>query len=346
MALDLSAGLSSQLDEVVVDPPDVPGFGENHAVWLFDESGEHHLNFHLETVPHHWSLRREHGYATLPDQRTLVVQGEGHGSTRHQVCSATTSFSVVEPFVRWTGQRRGTARSTSLEELRSHPHHDGERAPLDFDFEATMALPPWIQGAVSEAAHEEMKVDAGQFIGGFRYEQLFRANVEITVDDGPKAEPRRFAATGLRTHRAGPRNMGEMLGHSWATALFPSGRAFGYQRYPRPGGEIGFSEGWMTADEQIDKMEVKTAPWLEELPEPGQKFAIDFEHGGRRQSVDVELRSAMLLTVSGSGDLAWMRQGLHDIDGLVLVQSMARFSWDGEETYGLLERSALRKTFK
>jgi hypothetical protein len=340
VAADHSGGLAAALDRVVVDPPDVPGFGENHALWLFDETGEHHLNFHLENVPGEWGQRREHGYVTLGDGRLLLVQGEGGTSDSSTACSATTRFTVREPFERWTGERRGTARVTSLDALCSGPNTDGSRAALAFSFDATMARPPWVQGALSTAAREDMDVDAGAFIGGFRYEQLFRADVELEVD----ASTHRFRATGLRTHRAGPRNLTEMVGHCWASALLPSGRAFGFQRYPRPDGSIGFSEGWVAADPggAAAVAAVVEAPWLERLPTTGQRFVIVLDQGGRSARIDVELVSAMLMTVAGTGDLAWMRQGLHDIEGLVLVQSMARFVWDGEEAFGLLERSARR----
>jgi hypothetical protein len=342
MGDDGSAGLVSSLDLVIVESPDVPGFGENHAFWLFDETGEHHLNFHVETLPGQWRQRREHGYVTLDDGRVLLVQGEGGPSDVSAACSATTRLVVREPFARWTGERRGTARDTSLSALCSGPNTDGPRVVLAFSFDATMARPPWVQGAFSTRAREHMEEDAGAFIGGFRYEQLFRADVELEVG----GSTHRFGATGVRTHRAGPRNLAEMVGHCWASALFPSGRAFGLQRYPRADGTVGFSEGWLTSEPEGTAVEatVLDAPWLDTLPEPGQRFAIDLVQGGRGNGIEAELVSAMVMTVAGSGDLAWMRQGLHDIDGLVLVQSMARFTWDGEEAFGLLERSALRST--
>jgi hypothetical protein len=137
-----------------------------------------------------------------------------------------------------------------------------------------------------------------------------------------------------------------MVGHCWATALFPSGRAFGFQRFPRPDGTVGFSEGWASEGDGRVEATVVDAPWLEELPSAGQHFEIELEVEGTSSRLEAELRSAMLMTVAGSGDLAWMRQGLHDGDGLVLVQSMARYTWDGEVTYGFLERSALRRTLR
>jgi hypothetical protein len=343
MSADWSGGLSEALDHVIVDPPDVPGFGENHAFWVFDDAGEHQLNFHLETLPGLWSHRREHGYVTLPDGRVLTVQGESGGTDAWTVRSATTRFTVHEPFRHWSGERHGTARATSLAELCSGPNTDGPRVHLRFAFDATMARPPWVQGSVSAAAAKEMDAGVGAFIGGFRYEQLFRADVEVEVD----GVVRNFGATGVRTHRAGPRNLADMVGHCWATARFPSGRAFGFQRYPRPDGTVGFSEGWLAAGDEHNgesvEATVTAAPWLEELPASGQRSVIELEQAGKSTRIDVELRAAMLMTVAGTGDRAWMRQGLHDIDGLVLVQSMARYSCDGEETHGLFERSALRR---
>ena len=72
------------------------------------------------------------------------------------------------------------------------------------------------------------------FIGVPRYEQLsYRAVGQIPSTTGVRIA---VSATGLRTHRYGPRSIVAMRGHSWLTALFPSGRAFGSMRFPGEGG--------------------------------------------------------------------------------------------------------------
>ena len=81
------------------------------------------------------------------------------------------------------------------------------------------------------------------------------SSVSGSVGSTPRAcltaGPERRTATqilrspGQPPHRTGPRNLAEMVGHSWQTAVFPSGRAFGLLRFPRPDGSVGFSEAWV-----------------------------------------------------------------------------------------------------
>ena len=53
-------------------------------------------------------------------------------------------------------------------------------------------------------------------------------------------------AAGLRIRRQGVRRLEGFWGHCWQSALFPSGRAFGYIAYPpRPDGQPTFNEGYL-----------------------------------------------------------------------------------------------------
>lgn len=88
-----------------------------------------------------------------------------------------------------------------------------------------MAVPPWIQGALRPDAGERLKSSMeGGLMGGPRYEQLFRAKGTLRVGD----DAHTFNGTGLRIRRQGVRNLEGFWGHCWQSALFPSGRAFGY----------------------------------------------------------------------------------------------------------------------
>ena len=82
---------------------------------------------------------------------------------------------------------------------------------------------------------------AGDLMGGPRYEQLFRATGSLIVDGREQT----FSGSGLRIRRQGVRKLEGFWGHCWQSALFPSGRAFGYIAYPpRPDGEPNFNEGY------------------------------------------------------------------------------------------------------
>src|SRR6185369_12951574 len=102
----------------------------------------------------------------------------------------------------------------------------------------TMAVPPWIQGALQAAAAEQLASSiVGDMMGGPRYEQLFRASGSLTV----KGKEHPFTGSGLRIRRQGVRRLDGFWGHCWQSALFPSGKAFGYIAYPpRPDGQPTF----------------------------------------------------------------------------------------------------------
>ena len=77
-------------------------------------------------------------------------------------------------------------------------------------------------------------------MGGPRYEQLFRATGSVTVGD----DAHEFTGSGLRIRRQGVRKLAGFWGHCWQSALFPSGRAFGYIAYPpRPDGAADLQRG-------------------------------------------------------------------------------------------------------
>lgn len=39
MSIDLKGGLDPELDGAILEPPEIEGFGENHAFWIFDREG-------------------------------------------------------------------------------------------------------------------------------------------------------------------------------------------------------------------------------------------------------------------------------------------------------------------
>jgi hypothetical protein len=69
---------------------------------------------------------------------------------------------------------------------------------------------------------------------------------------------------------------GGILGHCWQSALFPSGRAFGYIAYPpRPDGQPTFNEGYLFAgDGELIPARVVEAPWLTKLQPLGEDVSV------------------------------------------------------------------------
>jgi hypothetical protein len=333
--VDLTGGLQPSVDRPNLDPAADIEAGENHAFWIFDDTGEYALlNCHVQAggpqlpgqPPPAWDTRRVAFGIATPGDRLFVDFVVDAGTTSDTLNTGGWSFRCVEPFVRWTATYRGSPRVTSAAETRKGLIDlEGERAPVEIDLELKMALPPWIQGDFAEdlPGREEGLL----FIGIPRYEQLYRMQGEIRHDGRTRA----LVGTGLRTHRYGPRSTVKMLGHSWLSTVFPSGRAFGSMRFPAADGSDLFREAWVSEGDDLAAARVIDSPWLKSLDCVGETWTVMLETAGGPAEIQGET-----LAVSYS-----MGLGANQTPGsLVLAHGMARFRWDGEEACGLIERSA------
>ena len=149
-------------------------------------------------------------------------------------------------------------------------------------------------------------------------------------------------ARGLRIRRQGVRRLEGFWGHCWQSALFPSGRAFGYIAYPpRPDGQPTFNEGYLyRGDGELIPARVVEAPWLTRLQPLGEDVSVVLETADgttasrarrccRRTTspIPARCRRNMLAKMAN-----WTFPALQ--------QAGVRYRWDGEETYGMLERSS------
>ena len=115
----------------------------------------------------------------------------------------------------------GQAVQTSSADLAAG-RRTGPLVDVEFHVEATMAVPPWIQGALRPEARRRLETSVeGDLMGGPRYEQLFRA--AGTVD--PTAREHRFTGSGLRIRRQGVRQLAGLLWTRLAVGAFPERRA-------------------------------------------------------------------------------------------------------------------------
>ena len=203
-------------------------------------------------------------------------------------------------------------------------------APLAFRLEAEMAAPPWLMGGMTAAAAAGMKGgDARQLMGGVRYEQLCRVRGSVTFDGAEH----RIDGTGMRVRRQGVRNMAAALGHCQHSALFPSGKAFGAIIMARgPAGPEAFNEAFLiTAEGHKVAARIVSAPWMRQLVNGGDdaSLVLDSDIG------TVRIAGQVLLSMFDHHNFEMAATS-------ILHQGTARYSWDGEETIGLIERCTLR----
>ena len=100
----------------------------------------------------------------------------------------------------------------------------------------------------------------------------------------------RFTGSGLRIRRQGVRRLAGFWGHCWQSALFPSGKAFGYIAYPpRPDGEPTFNEGYLfDGDGDLIPARVVEAPWLTQLQPLGEDVSVVLETADGTERIEGE----------------------------------------------------------
>ena len=345
MTIDLSGGIHPAREQVLAERPSDPEVHDSVSFWVFDDRGEIALpRVGIEAVGANWA---EHGvqanitfadgtvYRLRTDAPALSPVGpEGRPTV---LGAGPLSFRCVQPFATWQMRFDGEMVATSTARLATGDI-EGPAAHVQFEVDATMAVPPWAQGALTRTA-EKVMADAveGDLMGGARYEQLFRARGAVTVD----GQRREFTGSGLRIRRLGVRRLGAFWGHAWQTAVFPSGRAFGYIAYtPREDGAPTFNEGFVFDGEgTLVPATVARAPWLTEIAPSGQDVSLTLQT--ERGPVEIEAETVMSTFDVHHKDSTFSIKALHaeHADFPALQQAVVRYTWDGEVAYGMIERS-------
>jgi hypothetical protein len=178
----------------------------------------------------------------------------------------------------------------------------------------------------------------GDLMGGPRYEQLFRATGAVRVGGVEYS----FTGSGLRIRRQGVRRLEGFWGHCWQSAPFVSGRAFGYIAYPpHPDGQPTFNEGYLfDGDGDLIPARVVQAPWLTTLQPLGEDVSVVLETAGRTVHIEGETVVSTHDITDPSEIPADQLAKLANWTFPALQQAGVRYRWDGEETYGMLERSS------
>lgn len=338
MVDDLSGRLDPVFEFFRPRRPANPGMRDSATLWIMDQSGALALpRVTFDAIGDDWDnpfvqLNYIHG-----DGRTLRVWTRHPGHQASDIAGRATirgagplRFQCIEPFHRWTMEYNGAAAlSTSENQRLGKP--DGAEMPLFFQFEAEMAAPPWLMGGLDEDAARKMRSgDAGALMGGVRYEQLCRVRGEVRFDGAVH----RVEGTGMRVRRQGVRNMAAALGHCQHSALFPSGKAFGaIIMAPGPDGPVAFNEAFVhTAAGERHAARVVSAPWMRKLRGAGDNAGLILESAAGT----VRIEGEVLLSL-------FDQHNFEMADTSVLHQGTARYTWDGEETIGLIERCTLRE---
>ncbi len=341
VGIDLSGGLPERREHFFADRPEDPEMRDSASMWIVDDRGEFAIpRVGIEALSKTWDSHDFQVNVSFADGRVVRARtaGEAHppfdedGQARI-LGAGPLEFRCIEPYKTWTMSYNGDADETTVRDLIAG-NEAGRPTHLEFFVEATMAVPPWEQGTLSADARDKLaNTDQGDIMGrGERIEQLVRSSGSLTVDG--KHYP--FTGTGLRIKRQGVRLLSTFWGHAWQSALFPSGKGFGYIAYPsRTPGEETYNEGYiyLPGDAALTPARVVQAPWLRELVARDEDVSLILETEDGRQ---VSIKGT---TYAPTHDVS---QRPEYPNFPALFQGGVRYEWDGEVSYGMLERSTMR----
>jgi len=341
VAVDLTGGFTEDLEYVFATQPDDPEMRESVNAWIWDDSAEFGLpRIGVEALADQWDTHDVQVNVAFADGRVFNVFGAGpvhdpHGADgRPRVLGAgPLSFELVEPYGLLHVRIRGEAATTSVAaQIEGAFPGQGDGVPIELDVDLRPAAPPWMNGALREEAKRVLDTqEEGDLMGHpWRFEQLCRASGSLRIGD------ERYEINGgaNRIRRQSIRRLAKLRGHAWQAALFPSGRGFGYIAYPpRTDGKITYNEGYVfEGDGELIPARVLQAPWLRALTPMGEAVpcVLETAKGVVAISGETAASTCMVMPPEVGG-------------GLQLQQALVRYSWDGEESVGMLERSTTRQ---
>ena len=343
MATDLSGGLSDDREYVFATQPDEPEMRESVNAWIWDDGVEVGMpRIAIEAVADQWETHDVQLQVAYADGRTFRAFGPGavrnplgaDGEPR-VLGAGGLSFELVEPYRHWRMRFDGlTTAGTAADQIAGNAPLGGvPDVPVEIEIDLRAAVPPWENGALlPEAKHVLDEQDEGALMGGPRFEQLNRVTGQLRV----AGTEHRIEGGALRVRRTGIRRLGTFRGHAWQSAVFPSGRAFGYIVYPpRDDGLPTYNEGYVfEGDGELVPAWVVDAPWLRKLQPTGEDVPVVLETADGTEEIQ-GTSVASCFSVIGTA-------GSHP-DFPVLQQAISRYTWRGETANGMMERSTRRR---
>ncbi|MCW1429523.1 hypothetical protein [Novosphingobium sp. JCM 18896] len=334
MSASWTGGLEPDIDYMLAERPDDPEMRESASIWLYEDNGAFAFpRIGIEAKGDSWD---SHGFQfNFVDRAGRAIVDGGAGTTHSPIGSDGKAsilgtgglvFECLEPFHKWRVRYDGQGADTTPEALIAQSVDRDRRAPLRLDVELTMALPGWTQDLRPErlvGMTEAERIDAGLMGYGWRVEQAFRAEGELTLD----GQTRVFRGSGNRIHRQSVRPLGAFRGHCWQAALFPDGRAFALCVYPPREDGTTHNGAYVYVDGQMYPAVARGVPFLTRLTPRGEdvSFELDYALGTAR--------------IEGVSDFNVFHLGVPEMPGFALHQGGARYTWEGQSAHGMIERS-------
>ena len=335
-----SGDLDPDLDgSILQSRPDDPEMRESASIWLFEENGEFAFpRLGIEAVGAQWDAHRYDGNFAFPGGRILrtSTRGATHPAMGGVLGAGGLSFQCIEPFRKWRVRFDDTVYESTIQQQMAGNFRvfadtaidpGLKRTPIAFDVEIESAAPGWTQDFRPEklaSLTEVERTDAGLMGFGWRVEQVFRGEGELTLD----GQTRTFRCVGNRIHRQSVRPMGAFRGHCWQAAVFPDGTAFGLCVYPPREDGSTYNTAYVVKDGRMHFGTARNVPFLRRIMAKGD-------------DVSVEIETDLGVTrISGETVFATFHIGNPGVNGMNNQQGAVRYTLDGMTAYGMIERSS------
>jgi hypothetical protein len=337
VAVDLTGGLSDDREYVFAKRPDDAEMRESVNAWIWDDGVDVGMpRIGIEAVADQWETHDVQVNIAYADGRVFNIFRPGKvqdplgADGRPRVLGAgPLSFELVEPFRHWRMGLDGLAVETRVDTQIAGERPDKDPSiPIEVDLDIRAAVPPWENGALlAEAARVLDEQEEGDQMGGPRFEQLSRATGTLRIGDAVHD----IHGGALRVRRQGIRRIATFRGHAWQSALFPSGRGFGYIVYPpREDGKATYNEGYLfEGDGDLVPARVVEAPWLHTLEPTGEDVSVVLETDKGRTAIAAKSIISTFSAIPGPPGTP------------ILQQAITRYTWDGETANGMMERSTI-----
>jgi hypothetical protein len=332
---EISGGLTPDHELVFPARPQNPEMRESTSVWLYEENGAFALpRFGIEAEASSWENPQYQVNFAFPGGRILSSRGRGvkpspfGADGRPTILGAgPLSFRCIEPFRTWVTTFDGMAVDGTVDEQIAGRLDPNRLVPVRFEAELTMVTPCWVQDLTPERVAQMSEADAIEAANmgiGWRLEHLFRGQGTLTID----GQSRAFKAVGSRIKRQSVRPLAGFRGHCWQSAVFPDGRAFGFIAYPPRADGMAYNDGYVYQNGRMVRARAVKIPWLRRIV-------------GQGDDASLALESELGLTrIHGVTAPSTFRVGNPDIGGLNLQQGGVKYTWDGQSTHGMIERSS------
>jgi len=338
VTIDLTGGLSDELEYVFTEQPDDPEMRESVNAWIWDDGVEFGMpRIGVEAVADQWDTHDVQLNMAFADGRVFNIFSPGKihdpigADGKARVLGAgPLSFELVEPYGHLRMRVAGEATTMTVEaQMKGAFPGQGDTVPIELEVDLHPAVPPWMNGALLADAKRVLDTqEEGDLMGHpWRFEQLCRATGRLCVGD----ETYSINGAANRIRRQSIRREAKLRGHAWQASLFPSGRGFGYIAYPpRDDGKDTYNEGYLfDGDGSLIPARVVQAPWLRTLTSKGEDV-----------SCVLETEDGRTVTIQGETAVSTFMVMPPDVGGgLQLQQAIARYTLDGETANGMLERS-------